>query len=543
MTNSEKIETKKIVNTEISQVTVYTDRARITRRGNLEVSGNEQELVITELPVTLEADSVRVTGAGKVAVQLLGVRTEQVFKSELITEKLADLTQQIQDSEAQKRYVEDQIKAQKMQVTFVEDLSKKSVAEFSNSLAKRQIGLSETTELIGFLGQRYSEYSGAVAYYEKQLQELDKKLNFLYQELQELENHSPLESCKVTIKIAVEESGDFQLEISYLVSQAGWKPVYDLAAISESDRVNITYLAEIKQTTGEDWENINLTLSTAKPEITSLPPQLEPWYIDVPPQQAAQFPVMAMAAVSMNQAKLESTNGVINQEKAVEISPIEEEIATQTAMATILKSGSFVTFELEAKNHIPSDGAAHKVIIFNDDYPSYFQFVAIPKLISFVYQQAIITNPHTGVTLLPGKINIFRDQIFIGTTQLEHIVPGQQFKVNLGVNEGFSIERELVEREVDKKLIGNHRRTTYAYRLQITNLNEIETTLILQEQIPVSRDERIKIQLTQIYPKIQTSQIGLLEWELILQPQSTQEVYYQFVVENPPELTVVGLNI
>ena len=543
MTNSEMTNIKKIVNTEIVQVTVYTDRARITRSGNVALSGNEQELVITELPVTLEADSVRVTGTGKVAVQLLGVQTEQVLKSEAVGEKIADLTQQIQDAEAQKRYVEDQIKVHKMQVTFVEDLSKKSVAEFSNSLAKRQIGLGETTELISFLGQRYGEFSGALADHEMQRQELDQKLNFLYEQLKKLQNHRPLESCKVTITIAVETSGEFQLEISYLVSQASWKPVYDLAAMSESNRVNITYLAEIQQTTGENWKNINLTLSTAKPEIASLPPQLEPWYVDVPPQQAAQFPIMAMAAVPMNQAEFEPRNEAINQAKTFEIAPIEDAIAAQTAMATILKSGSFVTFELEGKSDVASDGAPHKVIIFNDDYPSHFEFVTIPKLISFVYQQAMIVNPHTGTTLLPGKINVFRDQIFIGTTELEHIVPGQQFKVNLGVNEGFSIERELVERQVDQKLIGNHRRTTYAYRLQITNLNQIDTTLILQEQIPVSRDERIKIQLTQIYPKIQTSQMGLLEWELILQPQSTQEVYYQFVVENHPDLTVVGLNI
>ncbi|MDJ0553528.1 MAG: DUF4139 domain-containing protein [Microcoleaceae cyanobacterium MO_207.B10] len=319
------------------------------------------------------------------------------------------------------------------------------------------------------------------------------------------------------------------------MSQASWKPVYDLGAISERDRVNITYLGEVKQTTGEDWENINLTLSTAKPEITSLPPQLEPWYVDVPPQQVAQFPVMAMAAVSMNQSELQPTNGGKNQEKAVETISIEEPIAAQTAMAKILKSGSFVTFELEGKSNIPSDGAPHKVIIFNDEYSSHFEFIAIPKLISFIYQQGIITNPHTGVTLLPGKINIFRDQIFIGITELDNIVPGQQFKVNLGINEGFSIERELVERQVDKKLIGNHQRDTYAYGLQITNVNIIETTLILQEKIPVSKDERIKIQLTQTYPKIQISEMGLLEWELILQPQYTQEVYYQFVLEYPPE--------
>ncbi len=57
----------------------------------------------------------------------MGVRTEQVLKSEPVADKLAELTQQIQDSETQKRYLQDEIKAHKMQVSFVEYLGKKSV--------------------------------------------------------------------------------------------------------------------------------------------------------------------------------------------------------------------------------------------------------------------------------------------------------------------------------------------------------------------------------------------------------------------------------
>ena len=79
--------------------------------------------------------------------------------------------------------------------------------------------------------------------------------------------------------------------------------------------------------------------------------------------------------------------------------------------------------------------------------------------------QAIVTNPMTGATLLPGQANIFRDNTFVGTMQLENVSPGEQFKLNLGIDEGLKIERQLVERQVDKKLIGNQRRTSYGYRL------------------------------------------------------------------------------
>jgi len=162
---------------------------------------------------------------------------------------------------------------------------------------------------------------------------------------------------------------------------------------------------------------------------------------------------------------------------------------------------------------------------------------------SLAHLQTTVTNPLTGVTLLPGKANIFRDNTFIGTTELEKIAPGQEFQLNLGIDEGLKIDRVLVERQVDKKLIGNYRRTTYAYRLVITNYVEYDAQLTLTEQLPVSRNDQIKIRLTRSNPQIQVGEMGRLEWSLTLPPQSKQELYYQFTVEHPPELTVVGLDI
>jgi uncharacterized protein (TIGR02231 family) len=157
--------------------------------------------------------------------------------------------------------------------------------------------------------------------------------------------------------------------------------------------------------------------------------------------------------------------------------------------------------------------------------------------------QAIVTNPMTGATLLPGTANIFRDNTFVGTVPLENISPGQEFKLNLGIDEGLKIERELVERQVDKKLISNQRRTSYAYRLMVTNLQQVPANLTLKEQLPVSRNEQIKVRLTLTNPKIVPGEMGLLEWEISLPPQAKQELYYQFVVEHPPELKVTGLDI
>ncbi len=218
-------------------------------------------------------------------------------------------------------------------------------------------------------------------------------------------------------------------------------------------------------------------------------------------------------------------------------------IEAETVVAEVSNEGSVVTFKLNSGGNIPSDGAPHKTTIFNDDYPSSCDYVAMPRLVSFAYLQAKVKNSANGATLLPGKANIFRDNMFVGTTNLENVAPGQEFKINLGIDEGLKIERDLVERQVDKKLMSSQRRITYGYRLIITNLLNQETYLTLTEQLPVSRNEQIKVRLTRTNPQIQLGEMGILEWELTLPAAEKREIYYQFTVEHPPELTVIGLDI
>jgi N-terminal domain of unknown function (DUF4140) len=92
---------RKTVETEIVAVTVYTDQALVIRRGVVPLTGQERELEIIQMPVTIETESVRVSGTGEVGVRLLGVSTERVFSTEPCAERLIYLTRQIQQLEAE----------------------------------------------------------------------------------------------------------------------------------------------------------------------------------------------------------------------------------------------------------------------------------------------------------------------------------------------------------------------------------------------------------------------------------------------------------
>ncbi len=542
MVNPEIPSWRKTVQSEIVAVTVYSDRALVTRRGVVELTGIEQELVITPVSVTLETESVRVSGAGTVGVRLLGVSSDRIYTTEPVGERVAHLTRQIQQLEAEKRHLQAQVDALALQSSFIAGLREKTEEPFSVSLSRKNLSLSETLDFLNFLGSQYSEYAIASGECKTQQQELDKQLQSLRTSLQKIQTPHPKETFNLVVAVEVTGEGEFELELSYLVNRASWTPLYDLRFSTTSDIVHLSYLAEITQSSGEDWIGANLTLSTAKPGLGTLPPKLEPWYIDAPLPQRVRRRFEAQPPLLPSIPDPPASTARTDWEEQDEVTE-DSLIPAETVTAEVSKEGSVVTFKLNGGGNIPSDGAPHKTTIFNDDYPCSFDYVAMPRLVSFAYLQANVKNSLNGATLLPGKANIFRDNVFIGTTQLDNIAPGQEFKLNLGIDEALKIERDLVEPVVDKRLISNQRRITYTYRLIITNLLDKEINLKLTEQLPVSRNEQIKVRLSRSNPQIQLGEMGILEWQLTLPPQERREVYYQFNVEHPQELTVVGLDI
>lgn len=542
MVNSELSSWRKTIQSQIVAVTVYGDKALVTRRGVISLTGEERELLITPLPVTLETESVRVNGAGTVGVRLLGVSSDRIYTTEPVAEKVAQLTKQIHQLEAEKRHLQAQIDALALQSSFINGLSEKTEEPFAQSLSRKNLSLSETLDFLNFIGSQYSEYAIASGECKTQQQELEKQLQPLRATLQKIQTPHPKESLNVIVELEVSGAGEFELEISYVINCASWKPLYDLRVDSKNNILHLTYLAEVNQNTGEDWIDVPLTLSTAKPGLGSLPPKLKPWYIDTPrirpddplAVQRSMSPPPAMAILLPAAASMPQST---KEEQAANF------IDAETVVTEISQQGSVVTFKMNSGGHIPSDGTPHKTTIFQADYPCNFNYVGMPRLVSFAYLQANIKNPADGATLLPGTANILRDSIFVGTSQLENIAPGQEFKINLGIDEGLKIERDLIERQVDRKMMSSQRRVTYAYRLIVTNLLNQQATLKLTEQLPVSRNELIKVRLIRSNPQIQLGEMGILEWDLLLAAQEQQEVYYQFTVEHPPELTVLGLDI
>lgn len=548
MSNVENLETR-IVETTIEEVTVFTNRAMVGRRGKIELPAGITELVVTNLPILLEADSVRASGQGNVAVKMLGVRTEKVYSVEAVAENVAELEQQLQSLERQTTAINNQLVALNLQRDFVKGLGEKSVERFSQGLARQQIDLSAADSLLGFVGERWNKTSQQMAALEKERGDLEKQLTALRQKLQQLRTPRARESFSLFATVEAAQSGEFELEVSYFLYNAGWTPLYDLRVDSQRNKVNLSYLAEVTQRSGEDWNNVQLTLSTAKPGLGALPPKLDPWYINVfhPAPPVLTSPPATGQLFSRN--RIMSAGGPIpppmpmatSSVVAFETMAAPAPVIAESVTATMSSEGGVVTFKVGRRSDIPSDGQPHKTTIFADDYNCELEFISMPKLVTQTYLRAAVANGNTQI--LPGQANVFRDNNFIGKVPLPSVAPHEEIKLNLGIDESVKVERELTEREVDKTFVSNQRRTTYAYRITLTNLQEAEVQVAVTDQLPVSLNEQVKVKLTRTQPLVQMGELGVLEWKVTLPPKAKRVLYFQFTVEHPRDITLNGLGV
>ena len=165
-----------------------------------------------------------------------------------------------------------------------------------------------------------------------------------------------------------------------------------------------------------------------------------------------------------------------------------------------------------------------------------------PKLEPVAYRRAEVKNT-SEYTLLPGAVQLFEGDEYLGATRLDFVAPGQTFELALGADERLRVARKLAARDVDKAFIlGDRRRIRYAYTIELENLRDAAQVIVVRDQIPVARDEQIKVKLEQADPKpTEQTELNLLDWKLTLDRGAKRTLRYEYSVEHPRAMDIVGI--
>lgn len=513
----------------ISQVTVFKDRAQVTRVQRVKIEAGAHKIDFSDLPLSLLTASLRASGKGTAKAKLLGVTSRQENYLETPAEAARELEEKILKIEDSDTELLAKIGVLEKERASLDALAAQSEM-WARGIALRNRDPKEQGDVFDFISDRNNKINEQRLKIERDRRAIAKELDRLRRELKGAQSARPKQRYVATVEVEVSQAGDLDVELTYMVTGAGWSPLYDLRL--KDSILEVTYLAQVTQNTGEDWNSVALTLSTAQPSLSLTIPEMDAWYIGqrYPVHPAAQ-PLRAKGALMPAAAPAP----MIMEEEAPDAFALESETAT------VAESGVSLSYSLSSRADVPGNNDPRKVTIASFSLKPNFDYVTAPKIEPVCFRRAKVKN-ESAYSMLKGNAQLFEGDDYLGATTLEFVAPNQEFELALGADERLRVERELTLRFVNKNFMGDKRQIRYGYKIEIENLRDAAQTIFVRDHIPVPRDELIKVKLEASEPKLsEQSDLNQLEWKIVLNANSKQVIKYEFSVEHPKSMDVAGL--
>ena len=529
------------VNTWITAVTVYPNQARVTRRGQLEVVKKQSMVIeIKDLPAVLHPTSVQIYPSGTAKIILQNPWIETSVKSPEPENNQEHLTTQLHQLEETIRVFKERLTVLNLQRTFLESLSEQSAISFAQGLSQHSTKLEDVTSLLQFLEKSYQEVAKEIANHERLKHDLDHQLQQRRQQIQQSLSQASSPRYQILLPLNVQEPGNLELDIVYDVDQAQWNPIYDVRLDDSLHNVQIDCMAQVQQNTGESWKKVELKLSTEIPEKGPTPPQKDIWYVKPSPENRfPERPNTNSPQIRTRSPILDETYRMLGALPGSEIPP-ENADNKVPSLSMMNCENAIVCFSAAEPAVILSNDCPHRIHVKQLSLESQFTYVALPQQCSAPYLQVHLVNTLENWPLLPGVAHLFRSGNYVGQEIVEYIPSGHPFQLSLGVNSEIPIQRELVNKETQS---GHQCRTIWSYRLTLYNPFTYPIDMVVLEQVPVSRTDDIHISLIKSEPAVSASATGFCEWSIRLQAQTNQHIHYQYAIEHPSNIRVLGLDM
>ncbi len=530
------------LNSRIMEVTVFPDRALVIRTGTKFLSRGEHILYFDKLPELIDENSVQVKGKGaavlrEVSVKKIRFKKIPIKKIKELFEKKQNLEEQLQVLE----HKEDQVEKEK---EFLEKITRKLTGVTEKS-QPTELNPDKWIKMVAFYRSKLEALDKEIFETEKLKKKLNKEQKQIEWKIEDMEELKEQLKYKVIVKVFMKKEGELKLNLSYFVSGPKWVPVFDIHVNSEEKLMKLKYQAFIKQNTGEDWTNVKLKLSTAKPALGAKHPALSLWYIGYQSPKKTYRKVKNKIDTRFSSAEnvfsVDGVNATNLRNEKNESMDIEEEFAAVEAGSTV------VAFVISGKNTIRSNKSKHKLTIMTKKLPIQFRYSTIPKLKKYAYLKAQIIN-NTNYPLLPGKSSVFLNNNFISNSELSFAAVNQKFWTFLGVDEGIRIKYNITKPfNENKGLFKKKNKLTYKRSIIIEYNKNKQEELLVRDQIPISNDESIKINL--IEPKIDSTNPFIkfnkrnrnnIEWLLKPKPGEKIKINLKFSIEYPRDKKLKG---
>ena len=529
----------------IAAVTVYLDRAVVTRSAALYLTATGvTEVTFEKLPANLLDQSLQVFGRGAAQVMILDVAARATYVDFTPNERVKALEDELRALAKQRRVLDDRTAVLKSQEATLARLEAAATAAPTKDSAPR-LSIEESAKLLTFLEEQRSKLATERESLDTQIEDLAAKIEAAQRQLNELRGAGGRSFKTVTVRLDATTAGALELAVSYAVPGASWAPSYDARVNSNEKTVALAYAGLVRQNTGEDWKDVALTLSTARPSLGGAAPALTPWAVDVFVPRPVPMQSMARADEEARRPRAALAAGTINMQAFTTNAPAEAKKMEQDASfgaATMEAAATSASFKITTPASVPSDNSPQKVPITTAALAANPEYLTTPKLMPAAFLTATVVNS-SEFPLLAGAMNVFLDGTFVATSALRTVMPGEKFDLALGADEGVSVKHKRVQRFTeDTGLTNSGKRITYEYLLTIQDNKRTAARVIVADQLPVSHNEKIVVKLLEPDAKdVKPTPEGALKWTLELKSAEKRELTLKFSVEYPNDVRVTGL--
>ena len=523
--------------TRVTGVTVYRGRAAVTRSGSLQLEPGLYDLRFLNLPETIQPQTLQARVSNQCKV--LEVQFDQILSADMTSPETEALDGQIEELVRRIAVLDQQFQLITMQEEFLSQVGVRAAGEATNTGGTNALDLDAMREQLQFIIDEQTRLNANRNELTPLNLQLEKELRAARNRRQAIAGTSQFMRL-ATVTVLVAAPGESSIELSYLVTGATWQPSYNIRAATDGSSVDIEYDAQLTQRSGEDWDRVKLTLSTAQPTVATNPPALDPRFVDVlvsrGPARSLQSPSLDLSSKLRQNESL--SGGFPGFSLDTQVSGEGPSVTYHLPRPVTLKSN----IQKQQRSRITTIQSRGEFI-----------HVAMPILTEAVYIRGALTN-NSDFLLLPGPVSIFVGQDYVGPTELATVSPDGTFEMYFGIDQSVKATRQLLAKKTSKTgLLGGGLKTSYDYRLEIVNGAGKGITLELWDRYPVSRSDQITVDLVDLSHRLaadaeyleEQKPLGLLKWDLAI-PAATASnsvfvVEYGVRINRAKTISVSGL--
>lgn len=400
-------------------------------------------------------------------------------------------------------------------------------------MANKQIGgdnksvaVTELMKMADFFRKRIGEIKTQQLSLTNDIKKLEKEIDRVKKQLGELNAKLNRPANEVVITISAKSATTIELSLSYFIYDAGWQPVYDIRVNKLDSPANLSYKANVWQNSGLDWNDINIVLSTRSPVQNNNKPELYPWFIDF--QTYALY--RDLMTTSQKSFPPPSIQGV-EEAKSAE---------TMADYFTADEKQLSVEFNPSLKYSIPTDNKPHTVSLQEFSIPANYEYYAAPKLDNNAFLLAYLTKWNE-YNLLPGQVNIYFENSYVGQSFIDPFTTKDTLIISLGRDQNITIKRDVLKDFTEDKFLSSDVERFFGFDIVIRNNKNIAVNILVEEQLPISKNEEIRVKPIDISGGKLNPVEGKVTWKVSAEPSKSISKKFVYSVRYPKDKSIPGL--